>query len=95
MSKPSKSGYHNGQRLAPLLSDTPFRHSDFVIPPSLDIRHSFKHVAPTELESLIDDEAINIALLTEASIDGKDRNLIENLTDETNYARWRMQPGSR
>jgi len=60
------------------LSDTPFRHSDFaclaaatrrrVIPSSLDIRHSFKHLAPTELESLIDDEAINIALLTELQL---------------------------
>ena len=50
------------------LSDTPFRHSDFVIPSSLDIRHSFEHVAPTERESLVDDEAINIALLTELQL---------------------------
>jgi hypothetical protein len=47
------------------LSDTPSRHSDFVI------RHSFKHVAPTELEFLVDDEAINICAPNGASIDGK------------------------
>ena len=45
-----------------------FRHSLVIRHSSFVIRHSFKHVAPTELESLIDDEAINIALLTELQL---------------------------
>jgi hypothetical protein len=39
------------------LSDTPFRHSDFVIPSSLDIRHS-SFVIPQPHLSAENDEAL-------------------------------------
>jgi hypothetical protein len=58
------------------------------------LRHSFEHVAPTELESLIDGEAIDIALLMELQL-MEDWDFIEHVTDETNCVRWRMRRGSR
>jgi len=61
---------------------------------SFGFRRSFNHVAPAELEFLIDDQAINVALLTELQL-MEDWDFIENVTDETNYAHSRMQRGSR